>query len=52
MESIRATITIFIIILFMAVGFQIVRFYLIGETLKAVFWLLVLILLIGNRPDK
>jgi len=48
METFKTILIILIFILFVVIGYKIIAFYLAGETLKAIFWILVLILLSKN----
>ena len=51
METTKAVLLILILVLFIVIGCNAIALYLAGETLKAIFWLMVLILLTNNR-DK
>lgn len=44
METIKAILLIILLCLLFFIVWQIISFYLAGEVLKAIFWLLILIL--------
>lgn len=52
METLHTILLILIFILFVVIGYKIIAFYLAGETLKAIFWILILILLSENGDKK
>lgn len=52
METLHTILLILIFILFVVIGYKIIAFYLAGETLKAIFWILILILLSKNGDKK
>lgn len=52
MDILPTILLILIFILFVVIGYKIIVFYLAGETLKAIFWILILILLSENGDKK
>lgn len=52
METLHTILLILIFILFVVIGYKIIAFYLAGEILKAIFWILILILLSENGDKK
>ena len=52
METLHTILLILIFILFVVIGYKITAFYLAGEILKAIFWILILILLSENGDKK
>lgn len=52
MDILPTILLILIFILFVVIGYKIIAFYLAGEILKAIFWILILILLSENGDKK
>lgn len=52
MDILPTILLILIFILFVVIGYKIIAFYLAGEILKAIFWILILILLSKNGDKK
>ena len=52
MDILPTILLILFFILFVVIGYKIIAFYLAGEILKAIFWILILILLSENGDKK
>ena len=52
MDILPTILLILFFILFVVIGYKIIAFYLTGEILKAIFWILILILLSENGDKK
>ena len=52
METLKAIFLILMFCLFFYIGWQIVSFYLAGEILKSIFWLLILLLFSANGKTR
>lgn len=52
MNILPTILLILFFILFVVIGYKIIAFYLAGEILKAIFWILILILLSENGDKK